>query len=148
MKRLELVGFKACPRCHRAVAYLKTDEKDQTLAIALDASKARELSRNYEEPGREKFLTDFFLQSLSNSSCVPRQVVLDCSEEGLLSARVDMTTAVFSCSPQDGIALAVAAGIPLYAVERIFEHRHLFHPSDTESESTDLVQPKLKPTLH
>lgn len=148
MKRLELVGLKACPRCHRAVAYLKTDEKDQTLAIALDASKARELSRNYEEPGREKFLTDLLMQLLASSSYIPRQVVLDWNEEGFLFAKVDLTTQIFSCSAQDGIAFVAATGIPFYATERILAQRHLFHPPDTESESTDLIQLKLKPTLH
>ncbi len=147
MKRLEFVSLKVCPHCRRAVAYLMIEDGEHTLGIALDASRARELS-THQEPGREKFLTDLLMQLLASSSYIPRQVVLDWNEEGFLFAKVDLTTQIFSCSAQDGIAFVAAAGIPFYATERILAQRHLFHPPDTESESTDLIQLKLKPTLH
>ena len=148
MKRLELVQLKACPHCRRAVAYLMTEDGQHTLGIALDAVTARELSRCDQEPGDEKSLTDFLLQLLASSSYVPHHVVLDCNAEGFLSARVDVTTEILSCSPQEGVGFAVAARIPLYAVERIFEHRHLFHPPETEGEDGLVLPTRPKPTLH
>ena len=147
MKRLELVGLKACGRCHWAVAYLMTEDGD-TLGIILDAVKARELSRHHQGPGDEKYLTALLLKLLAGTSYVPRQVVLDCGEGGFPSARIDITTDILSCSLQEGVVFAVAAEIPLFAAEWVFEHRHLFHPPDMTGESTDLIQPKLKPTLH
>ena len=147
MKKLALVGLKPCPHCRRAVAYVMTEDGEYSLGIALDATRTRELSRKDQDPVRERFLTDLLIQLLVSSSYVPRQVVLDWSEEGFLTARMDLTTEIFSCSPQEGLVLAVAAQIPLYAVERIFEQRHLFHLPDKEGE-TDLVHLKPKPTLH
>ncbi len=146
VKRLALVGLKTCEHCRQAVAYLTTEDGEHTVGITLDTGKARELSRNDQEP-EEKFLTNLLLQLLASSSHVPQQVVLDCSQGGLLSAKVVFTTETFSCSPQEGLVFAAVAQIPLYAVERIFERRHLFHPLDKEGE-TDLVQLKPKPTLH
>jgi len=147
MKKLELVGLKACPHCKRAIAYLMTEDGKHTLGIALDASRAQDLS-TYREPGREKLLTDLLVQLLASSSYIPRQVVLDWNEEGFLFARVDLTTATFTCSAQEGVTFVAAAEIPLYATERILELRHLFHPPDMESGRTDLIQVKPKPTLH
>lgn len=146
MKKLELVGLKACPHCKRAIAYLMTEDGEHTLGIALDASRAREFA-THQEPGREKFLTDLLIELLASSSYIPRQVVLDWNEEVFLFAKVDLTTQIFSCSAQEGVALVVAAGIPLVATERIFKHIHLFHPPDKEYE-TGLVRLKPKPTLH
>lgn len=148
MKRLESVGLKICPHCRRAVAYLMTEDGERTLGIALDAIKAREIARRCQEPGQEKFLADLLLQLLASSSYVLREIVLEWDNEGFLFARVDITTEIISCSAQEGVALAAAAGIPLYATERIFEHRDLLHPLDTESEGNELIQPNLKPTLH
>lgn len=148
MKKLELVGLKACPHCKRAIAYVMTEDGEHTLGIALDAIKTREISRKCQEPGQEKFLSDLLLQLLASSSYVPREIVLDFHEEGFLFARVDITTEIISCSAQEGVALAAAAGIPLSATERIFDHIHLFHPPDKGGEATDLIQPKPKPTLH
>lgn len=147
MKKLELVGLKACPHCKRAIAYLMTEDGEHTLGIALDAIRAREFS-THQEPGSEKFLTDLFMELLPSSSYIPRQVVLDWNEEGFLFAKVDLTTQIFSCSALDGVAFVAATGIPFYATDRILAQRHLFHPPDTESKSTDLIQLKLKPTLH
>ncbi len=148
MKRLEFVDLKICPHCRRAVAYLMTEDGGHTLGIALDAIKAQEISRRCQEPGQEKFLAGLLLQLLASSSYVLREIVLEWDNEGFLFARVDITTEIISCSAQEGVALAAAAGIPLYATERILAQRHLFHPPDTESESADLIQPNLKPTLH
>ena len=151
MKSLALVGLKACARCQRAVAFLMTEDGEHTLGVALDPSKAREVSCNDQEP-EEKFLTDFLLRLLASSSYVPRRVVLECNKEGFLSARIEIAkegeTEFFSCSPQEGVGYAIAAGVPLYGAERIFEQRHLFHPAETEAEGTILSQPKLKPTIH
>ena len=148
MKKLALVGLKPCPHCRRAVAYVMTEDGKHTLGIALDAIKTREISRRSEEPGQEKFLTDLVMQLLASSSYVPREIVLDWDEEGFLFARVDITVEIISCSAQEGVAFATAAGIPLYATERILHLRHLFHPTDTGVETNGLVQLKPKPTLH
>ena len=144
MKRLTLVGLRACEHCHRAIAHLMSEDGEHTLGIALDAIKAREMSRK----GQEKFLTDLLLQSLASSPNIPREIVLDFHEEGFLYARVDLTTEIITCSAQEGVAFAAATGTPLNATERIFEHIRLFHSPHTESEGTDLVQLKPKPTLH
>jgi hypothetical protein len=125
-----------------------TEDGEHSLGIALDAIKAREISRRPEERGQEKFLTDLVMQLLASSSYVPREIVLDSDEEGFLFARVDITTEIISCSAQEGVAFAAAAGIPLYATERILHLRHLFHPTDTGTRSNGLVQLKQKPTLH
>lgn len=148
MKRLEIVGLKACPHCHRAIAYLMSEDGEHTLGIALDACRAREISRDPEDPGREKFLTDLLTQLLASSSCTPRQAVLDWNEKGFLMGRIDLTTEIISCSPQEAVALVVAAGIPFYAGERVFEHLYTLHPPDVEGERTEFIQPKPKPTLH
>lgn len=148
MIRLVFAGLKACRGCRRPIAFLMTDDGELTLGIALDACKAQELGRSCEGPTKEKFLTDFWLKLLAASPHVIREIVLDCSEEGSIFARVDVTTEVFSCAPQEAVGLAAAAGIPLYATERVLEQMHLFHPTDTEGESSNLIQPKLKPTLH
>lgn len=148
MKKLELVGLKACPHCKRAIAYLMTEDGEHRLGIALDAIKTREISRKCQEPGQEKFLSDLLLQLLASSSYVPREIVLDFHEEGFLFARVNITTEIISCSAQEGVAFVAAAGIPLFATERILELSHLFHPPDMESGRTDLIQVKPKPTLH
>jgi len=147
MKKLALVGLKPCPHCRRAVAYLMTEDGEHSLGIALDAIRTRELSRK-DRLGQEKFLTDLVLQLLASLSKAPREIVLDFHEEGFLYARVDLTTEIITCSAQEGVAFAAATGTPLNATERIFEHIRLFHPPHTESEGTDLVQLKPKPTLH
>lgn len=146
--RLVLVGLKTCERCHRAIAYLMSEDGEHTLGIALDAIKAREISGNCRGVGQEKFLTDLLLQSLASSPNIPREIVLDFHEEGFLYARVDLTTEIITCSAQEGIAFAAAAGIPLNATDRIFQQLHLFHPPDREGEAADLTPLKPKPTLH
>ena len=148
MIRLVFAGLKACRGCRRPIAFLMTDDGELTLGIALDACKAQELARSCEGPTKEKFLTDFLLKLLASSPYAVREIVLDCSEEGPLFARVDVTTEIFCCAPQEAVGLAAAAGLPLYATERVLEQMHLFHPTDTEGESSNLIQPKLKPTLH
>ncbi len=115
MKKLALVGLKPCPHCRRAVAYVSTEDGEHSFGIALDATKTRELSRKDQDPVRERFLTDLLIQLLVSSSYVPRQVVLDWSEEGFLTARLELTTEIFSCSPQEAVALVAASGVPLYA---------------------------------
>lgn len=148
MKRLELVGMGACPRCRRSVAHLMTTDGEHTLAVALDAAKARELSRQYHEPVREKFVTDLLLELLSSSPQIPRQVVLELDDSGVLSARVDLTTSIYSCSPQEGVAIVAAAGIPLYAAEKVFDLKHSSHSPEGEGENVQCHPPKQKPTLH
>lgn len=144
MKRLEFVGLNSCPRCRRAVAYLTTVDGKDTLAIALDGARARELSLSSHRSPRERSLTEFFLELLVDSGFIPRQVVIDLDEEGVLCARADLTTTTLICCPQEGVALATQAGIPLYAAEEIFRRRPACH---TPEESLDPLQ-KLKPTLH
>ena len=146
MKRLTLVGLKPCPYCRRAVAYVMTEDGEHTLGIALDATRARELSR--KDPVSEKFLTDLLVELLAPSPYVPRKIVLDWAEEGFLTARVDLTKEIFSCSLQEAVALAAVAGIPLYATEKAFQKASLFHPPDKEGVPADTIQPKPKPTLH
>ena len=148
MKKLGLVGLKPCPQCRQAVAYVMTEDGQHTLGITLDAARARELSRKDQDSVHERFLTDLLMQLLPSSPYVPREVVLDWNEEGFLTGRVDLTTEIFSCSPQEAIALVAAAGMSLYATERVFEHMQLFHPPAKEDEATGLVQHKPKPTLH
>ena len=148
MKRLALVGLKPCPQCHRAIAYMMSEDGKHTLGIAVDATRAQELSRKDQDLVKEKFLTDLLVELLASSSYVPRQIVLDCSQGGFLTAKIDLASEIFSCSPQEAVALVAAAGIPIYATERLFQHIDLFHPPDKEGEAADLIQAKPKPILH
>jgi len=147
MKRLELVGLKPCPHCHRAIAYLMTQDGEETLGIALDATRTRELSYNHEGPGGEKCMTGFLVRLLAASSYVPRQVILHWNQEGFLCSIIDLTTEMITCSPQEGLALAILASIPLFAEEEIFEHIGSFHAVNAKADRTK-PQPKPKPTLH
>ncbi|HWP58591.1 MAG TPA: hypothetical protein VNL14_11940 [Candidatus Acidoferrales bacterium] len=148
MKRFILVGLKPCPRCHRAVAYVMTEDGEHSFGIALDAIKTREISRRCKNSGQEKFLTDLVIQLLASSCSALRKIVLDWDEEGFLFARVDAGGELFSCSAQDGVAIAAAAGSPLYATERVLGLKHLLHSTSSVVKNVDLVQPKPKPTLH
>lgn len=152
MIRLALVRVRACERCRRAVAFLKSEDGKHALGLPVELDKARELLSRHQAEGDEKFLADLLLRLLARSPSGLRQVVLDCNKGGFLSATIDITldgkTESFSCSPEEGLGLAIAAEIPLYAVERIFEDRHLFHPLETESEESGPPQSKPKPTLH
>jgi len=148
MKKLKLVGLKTCPHCGRAVAYVMTEDGEHTLGIALDATRTRELSRQDQDLADERFLTDLLLQLLSSSPYVPREIMLDWNEDGFLVGRVDLTTEIFSCSPQEALALVAMTGTPFYATERVFKHVRLFHPPVKEDEAPGLVQLKPKPTLH
>src|SRR3989337_1600958 len=124
MIKLEVVGMGACPRCRGSAAYLRPTDGERPWAVALDAAKARELSRQYHEPVREKFVTDLLLELLSSSPQVLRQVVLELDDSGVLSARVALTTSIYSCSPQEGVAIVAATGIPLYVAEKVFDLKH------------------------
>lgn len=152
MKRLALVRVKACARCRRAIAFLKSEDGEHALGLPIELDKARELLSRYQASGVEKFLADLLLRLLARSPSALRQVVLDCNKGGFLSATVDTAldgkTESFSCSPEEGLGLAIAAEIPLYAAERIFEDRHLFHPLETESEESAPPQSKPRPPLH
>lgn len=152
MKKLALARLTACARCRRAVAFLKSEDGEHVLGIPIEFDKARELLSRYHGSGGEKFLTDFLLRLLASSPALLLQVVLDCNKGGYLSAKVDLTiegeAESLSCSPEDGLGLAFAAGIPLYAPEHILEQRYLFHPLVTAGENTDFLPPKPKPTLH
>jgi bifunctional DNase/RNase len=152
MKRFGLVRLGNCARCRRAVAFLKSEDGEHGLAIPIESEKARELLSRYRETDGEKFLADLLLLFLARSPSVLRQVVLDCDRGGFLSAKIDITiegkAESFSCSPEEGLGLAVAAKIPLYVAERTLEQTHLFHPVEMESESTDPLEPKPKPTFH
>jgi bifunctional DNase/RNase len=151
MKRVALVGLSACVRCQRGIAFLKTEQGEHTIRVPIDACKAQEISGSDQEPEKGKSLVDLLLGLLVRSSHLPCQVVLDCDKKGFLTASVNITKAgtieVFSCSLTEGVGLAVAGGIPLYAVEDVFEHGRLLHSPDL-AEGADLLLPKLKPTLH
>ncbi len=152
MKRLTLVRLRTCAQCRRAIVILKSDDGEHTLAIPIEAEKARELLSRYQERSEERFLADFLLQLLASSPSFLSQVVLDCNTGGFLSARVDVSvngkTKSFSCASEEGLGLAIAAEVPLYAVERILEQKQLFHPLETESEDSDPPPRKPKPVLH
>lgn len=144
MKRLTLVGLKICPHCRRGIAYLRSEDGEHTLRVALDATRARELSR--EDPVRERFLTELFAELLASSPYAPRRVVVDWAEEGFLTARVDLTREIFSCSLPEAVALAAVTGIALYATDKACENAGLLHPHDREGVSADFIPPKR--TLH
>ncbi len=152
MKRLALVRVRVCAQCRRAVAFLKSDDGEHAFGLPIEPDKARELLSRHHATGGEKFLADLLLRLLARSPSGLCQVVLDCNKGGFLSATLDISldgkTESFSCSPEEGLGLAIAAEIPLYAAERIFEESHLFHPLETESEESGPPQSKPKPTLH
>ncbi len=149
LRKLALAGVKDCSHCRRAIAYLLAEDGEHTLGIALDAVRARDLSREPAIEGRERSLTGFFMQLLSSFSYVPKQVVLDFNDEDeFLLARVDLTTATFVCSPQEGVAFAAAAQIPLYANEEIFARRLGVQTPDHEEKGKAPCRTKPKTTIH
>lgn len=149
LRKLALAGVKDCSHCRRAIAYLIAEDGEHTLGIALDAVRARDLSSEPAVEGQERSLTRFFMQLLSSSSYVPKQVVLDFNDEDeFLFARVDLTTATFVCSLQEGVAFAVAAKIPLYANDEIFVRRLGVQTPDQEEEGKEHHRKKLKTTIH
>ena len=151
MKKVVLVKLTACSRCQRGIAFLSTEDAEVTFGVPLDAYKVQEISPKCSTSAGMESLTVFLLQLSMRSSYFPCRVVLDCTEGSLLFARIEMIKEgqieVFSCSTTEGVGFAAAAGVPLYVTDSVFEHSQSLHAGAPE-EDADLVQPKVKVTLH
>jgi bifunctional DNase/RNase len=116
VKRLELAGVRICQRCGRGRADL-TASDGTTLAVPVDAARARELS-SPAAGGDAPWLSSLVVTLLRAQRFTLREVVLDAAEQGLRAlvtlARGD-DNEVVTCTPQEGVGLAVRAKVPLYA---------------------------------
>ena len=116
VKRLQLTGVRLCQRCGRGRAELATDD-GATLLIPLDAARARELSG---AQGDVTSLTDVVLEQFAASGARLNEVVIDTSQgalRALLSLSRRRENEVIGCTPQEGVGLAVRAGLQLYATD-------------------------------
>lgn len=86
--------------------------------MALDPVRARELTR---KPAQDdlRTLIEVVLERFEAGELEPREVVLDVVDgrlQGLLTlARTGDDSDVIACTPEEGVALAVRAGLKLYA---------------------------------
>jgi hypothetical protein len=116
VKRLELAGVRICQRCGRGRADL-TASDGTTLAVPVDAVRARELA-SPAAGSDAPWLSSLVVTLLREQRVALREIVLDAAEQGL-RALVTLTRAdeneVVTCTPQEGLGLAVRAKVPLYA---------------------------------
>jgi hypothetical protein len=121
--RLELERIRVCDRCGRGKADLR-GEGQERLSVTLDPERARELTRQQAEDDL-RTLTDVVLERLQAGGVVPREVVLDVVDgrlRGLLTLARGDDSDVITCTPGEGIALVVRAGLKLYASEEALAH--------------------------
>ena len=119
--RLELVRIRQCTRCGRGGAELRS-EHGATLVVALDPSRARELSgaRAIDDL---RSLTDLILEHLDATGALPREIVLDLVDgtlRALLSFERNGEADVVACTADEGVALAVRGDLNLYATDEAF----------------------------
>ena len=121
VKRLQLTSVRVCQRCGRGRAELATDD-GATLGIPLDAARARELSSAADDVPS---LTNVVLEQFAASGARLNEVVLDVSHgalRALLSVSRRGENDVIGCTPQEGVGLAVRAGLKLYATDEALAH--------------------------
>ena len=150
MERLELKRVRVCSRCGRGRAELE-GTGGHRLVVPLDPPRARALERLAapEAPGdppdaahddATMTVADFVLGQLDDVGARPKEVVLDHGPAGLhalLSFDHGDASDVISCTAQEGIELAVRAGLALYGSDEAL--------GQGEAEPED---PAGRPTLH
>jgi hypothetical protein len=114
VKRLELARVRVCSRCGKGGAELRAED-GELLVVPLDASRARQLRD--EARGETRWLTDLVVEQLGAAG---REVVLDVAGgrlQALLSVVQGNETEVVECTADEGVALAVRAGLRIYATD-------------------------------
>ena len=149
MERLELKRVRVCTRCGRGRAELE-GVGGHRLVVPLDAPRAQVLERlaapaptgdDRVAPEAEatRNLADFVLAQLHGAGAHPTEVVLDHGPAGLralLSFQHRDASDVLACTAQEGVELAVRAGLALYASDEALGR------DDAEQD------PEGRPTLH
>jgi hypothetical protein len=118
VKRLELAGIRVCQRCGRGRAEL-TASDGATITVALDPVRARELAGEVAHDD-VRTVGELVLALLTASGAEVKEVVLDTGPAGLralLSLARDADCEVVSCTPQEGVGLAVRGRLKLYATD-------------------------------
>lgn len=150
VERLELKRIRVCARCGRGRAELEGTEGHR-LVVPLDPPRARvleQLSGTPEAAGEAvgakdastRTVADFVLAQLDDAGAHPTDVVLDHGPAGLqafLSFEHDDGGDVIACTAQEGVELAVRAGLPLYGTDEALGR------NDPEPDD-----PAGRPTLH
>ncbi len=136
VRRLELKRVRVCGRCGRGRAELEGADGAR-IEVSLDAPRARELSG---EPDVVRSLGAAVLAGFAENGTTLGEVVLDRGPAGLRAllaiARAGERDVV-ACSAQEGVELAVRAGVALYATDqalaldagaaRVSAPRHTLH---------------------
>jgi hypothetical protein len=127
VERLELKRVRVCERCGRGRAELE-GKAGRRLVVPLDPPRARVLERlaapappggrpGADEEESTRTVADFVLAQLEDAGARPMDVVLDHGPAGLhalLSFDHGGASDVIACTAQEGIELAVRAGLALY----------------------------------
>lgn len=122
VRRVELSAVRVCGRCGRGRAELAAGD-GATLTVPLDPARARELAGGGGTDVRP--FGELVLAGLSAGGVTLREVVLDV-DAGVLRALVTFARGddvdVAACTPQEGVGLAVRAGLRLYATDEALTH--------------------------
>jgi hypothetical protein len=116
VRRLELKRVRVCSRCGRGRAELEGADGEH-LEVVLDAPRAHDLSGQRDEV---RSLTAFVIAQAGESQTTFGEVILDRGPAGL-RALLSVTRAgendVVACTAQEGVELAVRAGLAMYATD-------------------------------
>jgi hypothetical protein len=116
VRRLELKRVRVCSRCGRGRAQLEGSDGER-LEVVLDAPRARDLAGQQDEV---RSLASFVLAQAAESRTTFGEVILDDGPVGLralLSITRDGESDVVACTAQEGVELAVRAGLVVYATD-------------------------------
>lgn len=116
VRRLELSSVRVCERCGRGRALLVAEE-GTVLGIPLDAWRARALAGRRSDDDVVD-LERLLLDQLEQTGVVPTEVVFDL-DGGVLRALLSLRQGadVVSCTPQEGLGIALRADLKLYATD-------------------------------
>jgi hypothetical protein len=121
--RLELAGIRVCQRCGRGTAELRGTD-GASLLIGLDPVRARELAHGGAGDGLRS-VADVVLEQLAASARRPSEVVVDVADghlRALLSLVGTGEPEIITCTPQEGLALALRGALSLYATDEALAH--------------------------
>lgn len=114
-----MTRIAVCQRCGKGRAHLAAAD-GSALSIPLDPARVRELSAGPTSAGEVHWLSELVLAQMTATGAAPSEVVLDL-DGGRLRALLSLTRAgepdVIACTPQEGLALALRAGVALYATD-------------------------------
>lgn len=116
VRRLELKRVRVCSRCGRGRAELEGTDGGR-VEVVLDAPRARDLSGQQDAL---RTLTAFVLAQAAETRTTLAEVVFDRGPAGLralLSIARGGESDVVACTAQEGVELAVRAGLTMYATD-------------------------------